>query len=165
MKKIYILVIACVLVISTVLAPAAYTFAQNYVTHKCEKEISMHISANIMLGINPEVKRGDKIIRVMGENLNRLDQILSYSKIKTKSLPEDCTEDKERIIIEFKDGLKLTVINYYSGASDGKDIAYMIYENGTKTYYFKYEALGVYNWVADVTDADGFYVPNKVLDL
>ena len=157
MKKIVSLVAVCVLAMIIVFIPAGKALYNSYQVSSINKEIIMRFMTASESGYSVQAdNNGQKYILAPG-NYERVCDLLCYAKVVSDGKPSD--EDKKVIKLKFSDGVVISVINHDEKA----DVSCVVIDYGENTEYYTVEGLGLYKWLDEVIDEDGFRTPNKVL--
>lgn len=157
MKKIVLLVMACVIAITAALTPAVIFMNNRYSVIQFHRDINMKFLDAAENGYSVRAENNGTKYTIAAANYDRLCELLTYSKVKVNDPPE--TEGKDTIVLQFYDGTRVTLVNY----DEENDIVYVVCEENGKATCYEVTKLNLYYWVNEVVDEDGFRASNKIL--
>ncbi|MGN1117822.1 MAG: hypothetical protein ACI4RU_04360 [Acutalibacteraceae bacterium] len=159
MKRIYILVAICLVVVLVGSVPAIYAFYDRYKTVEFGKDLDEAFNKAISEGISVKSKNGSETYLVSKGNVSRLYDVLSYTKHRVKNA--EGIEGKEKIEIDIFESALIEVLNF----DESEDTAYIrLTVNGEEpSDWYSVKKLKLFQWVDDITDADGYNAPNKAI--
>ncbi|MGN1349198.1 MAG: hypothetical protein ACI4VI_09665 [Acutalibacteraceae bacterium] len=159
MKKIYTLVAICLVVILVGSVPAVYAFYDRYKTVEFGKDLDEAFNKVFSEGISIKSNNDGNTYLISSPNVSRLYDVLSYTKHRVKNA--EGVEGKEKIEIDIFKSALIEVLNF----DESEDIAYIrLTVNGEEpSDWFAVKKLKLFQWVDDITDADGYNSPNKAI--
>lgn len=159
MKRIYILVAICLVIVIVGSVPAIYAFYDRYKTVEFGKDLDEAFNKVFSEGVSVKSNNGGDTYLISSSNASRLYDVLSYTKHRVKKA--EGVEGKEKIEIDIFKTALIEVLNF----DTNEDTAYirLTVDGEEPSDWFAVKKLRLFQWVDDITDADGYNVPNKAI--
>lgn len=159
MKKIYIIISACLAFIIIGTIPAINAFSGGYKAVNFGNNLEKTFNAVFSQGVSIKSINDGRTYLISQPNAQRLFDVLSYSKHIVRNT--EGIEDKESVFIDIFGEAVIEVVNF----DKENDIGYVrITMNGEEAGdWFSVTSLRFYEQISEITDEDGYYTPNKMI--